>query len=52
LEPLVITSNQELDLKVKSNGKFRLGIRFIDNGLTALDKVYIKYHDLTKRKLA
>jgi hypothetical protein len=38
-------------LKENSNGKFELNFDFVDVGFTKLKKVYIKYHDVSKRKL-
>jgi hypothetical protein len=42
---------QEVDLPSKSKGKFKLGFRLLDNSLDKVNKVYVKYHDITKRKL-
>lgn len=39
----------ELDLKKSKHGSFKLG--FTRDGLDSVEKVYVKYHDLTKRKL-
>jgi hypothetical protein len=46
-------TKQEIDLAVKSKnkGKFKLGFGLLDNSLDKIESVYIKYHDLTKRKL-
>jgi hypothetical protein len=32
-------------------GRFRLVFRFMDDSLDKIQKVYVKYHDLSKRKI-
>jgi hypothetical protein len=39
----------EVNLKTKSKGKFKLGFELFD--FDNIGRVYVKYHDLTKRKL-
>lgn len=41
----------EVELKDKSKGKFKLGFKLLDNSLDKLGRVYVKYHDMGKRKL-
>lgn len=48
----ICISKQEIDLITKSKtGKFKLGFKLFGNNFENIEKVYIKYHDLTKRKL-
>lgn len=50
-QALVLTKH-EIDLPTKSSrGKFSLGFKLLDNSLNKIDSVYVKYHDITKRKL-
>jgi hypothetical protein len=39
-------------VKSSKGGKFKLGIKFLENNLDKIQKVYVKYHDLSKRKFA
>jgi hypothetical protein len=44
--------NQEIDLQTRSkDGKFKLVFKMFDNKLDKIQSVYVKYHDLSKRKL-
>ena len=45
--------NPEYPLRIKSKngGLFKLGFRLFEGDFDRIEKVYIKYHDITKRKL-
>lgn len=49
---LIDFSEKEVVLSTPtSKGKFRLGFKLIDNNLDKIEQVYVKYHDISKRKL-
>jgi len=49
--PYVGNSEIVLNTTSKKGGTFKLCFKLIDNNLNKIEKVFIKYHDLSKRKI-
>lgn len=52
MSPVLESTTQEFKLQTKSkSGQFKIGFKLLDNSINKIEKVYIKYHDIAKRKL-
>lgn len=52
ISPILESTTQEFKLQTKSkNGHFKLGFKLLGNSANNIEKVYVKYHDIAKRKL-